>query len=123
MALGEAEVERWEEVLLNQEEVLVMVSTDHHRGLPPPAGQDMQGAVFTQWTPDKKDLNMLPNTTHFDPPTVMPLKTILGIFGQQEIPKYGQVLFVRGGGLEAHLGLAVEDLRNHVFTPPPPRSR
>ena len=98
MALGEAEVERWEEVLLNQEEILVMLSTDRHHGLPPPAGQDMQGAVFTPWTPHKKDLNMLPNTTHLDPPTVMPLKTILGILGSKRSPSMAKSFSSGGGG-------------------------
>ena len=46
-ALGEAEVERWDEVLLHQGEVLIMVSTACHHGLPPPASQDIQGALFT----------------------------------------------------------------------------
>ena len=35
-ALGEAQVERWDEVLLNQGDVLIMVSTARHHGLPPP---------------------------------------------------------------------------------------
>ena len=46
-ALGEARVERWDEVLLNQGEVLIMVSTTRHHGLPTPPGQEMQGALFT----------------------------------------------------------------------------
>ena len=50
-ALGEATEERWDEVLLQQGEVLVMVSTARHHGLPSPPGQQMQGALFTQWTP------------------------------------------------------------------------
>ena len=33
----------------------------------------------------------------------------------------GQLLL--GGGLEAHLGLAVEDLRDDVFNPPAPRAQ
>ena len=51
-ALGEATEERWDEVLLEQGEVLVMVSTARHHGLPSPTGKKMQGALFTQWTPD-----------------------------------------------------------------------
>ena len=46
-ALGEATEERWDEVLLQQGEVLVMVSTARHPGLPSPPGQQMQGALFT----------------------------------------------------------------------------
>ena len=51
-ALGEATEERWDEVLLQQGEVLVLVSTARHHGLPCPPGQQMQGALFTQCNPD-----------------------------------------------------------------------
>ena len=105
-------------VLFNQGELVVMVSIACHHGLPPPGGQEMQGALFTQWTPDNKHVNVLPNTTHLDPPTDPPLKNFLGTLEQQEVCTYGQLLFV-WGGLEAHLGLAVEDLRDDVFNPPP----
>ena len=67
-ALGDGEVESWNEVLLNQGEVLVMVTTARHHGLPPPAPQYMQRALFTLWTPNKKHVNVLHNTTHHDPP-------------------------------------------------------
>ena len=38
-ALGEAEVQRWDKVLLNQGEILIMLSTTHHHGIPPPPPQ------------------------------------------------------------------------------------
>ena len=41
-------MDRWDEVLLNQAEILVIVSTTRHHGTPP--SQDMQGALFTLWT-------------------------------------------------------------------------
>ena len=45
----------WDEVLVNQGEVLNMVSTTRlHAPPPPPPGQQMQGALFTQCTPDTK---------------------------------------------------------------------
>ena len=50
-ALGEATEERWDEVLLQQGKVLVLVRTARHHGLPSPPGQEMQGALFAQWTP------------------------------------------------------------------------
>ena len=68
-ALEEATEERWDEVLLEQGEVLVLVSTARHHGLPSPPGQQMQGALFTQWTPDRRISGVKPNTTHLDPPT------------------------------------------------------
>ena len=67
-ALGEATEERWDEVLLEQGEVLVMVSTARHHGLPSPPGQKMQGALFTQWTPDRRHSGVKPNRTNLDPP-------------------------------------------------------
>ena len=40
-------MERWDEVLLNQGEILIMLSTTRHHGFSPPApSQDMQGGVF-----------------------------------------------------------------------------
>ena len=71
---GEAEVESWDEFLLNKGELLVMGSTTRHHVLPPPSDQHMQVALFTQWTPDEKHVNVLPNTTHVDPPNDLPLK-------------------------------------------------
>ena len=45
-ALGEATEERWDEVLLQQGEVLVFVTTAWHHGLPPPPGaKDAWGTV------------------------------------------------------------------------------
>ena len=75
---------------------------------PPPPCQDMQGALVTQWTPDKKHAKMLANATKF-----------LGMLEQQQGPTYAPLFL--GGGLEAHLGLAVEDLRDDIFNPRPAR--
>ena len=80
-----AQVERWDEVLLNQGVVLVMVSTARHHGFPPFDGQDMQGALITQWTPNKKHVDVLPKTTHLDPPIDPLLKKFLGTLEQQEL--------------------------------------
>ena len=71
-ALGEATEERWDEVFLQQGEVLVLVSTARHHGLPSPAGQEMEGALFTQWTPDRRHSRVKQNTTHLDPPPPPP---------------------------------------------------
>ena len=92
-ALGEATEEGWDEVLLEQGEVLVMVSTARHRGLPSPPGQTMQGALFTQLTPDRRHSGVKPNTTHLDPLTPLELKDCLGLL------KWGGV---HGGG-RAHV--------------------
>ena len=127
-ALGEATEERWDEVLLQQGEVLVLVSTARHHGLPPPPGQEMQGALFTQWTPDRCHLGVKPNTTHLDPPLPLELKDCLGLLdgeGGEDVPTFGQLLLL-GVGLEARVGLATRDMVDDVFCPPrggarPPR--
>ena len=67
-AQGEATEERCDEVVLQQEAVLVLVSTARHRGLPAPPGQEMQGTLLTQWTPNQRDSWVKPNPTHLDPP-------------------------------------------------------
>ena len=121
MVLGEAEVESWEKVLLNQGEVLVVVNTARHHGLPPLAGQNMQRALFTQWTPDNKHVNVLPNTTHLDPPADPLLKKFFGPFGQQEVPTYGQLLFVCvWGGCSRIWGWPWRTFGMPLLTPPSP---
>ena len=57
----------------------------------------MQGALFTHWSPDKKHVNVLPNTTHLNPLTKPLLKKLLGTLHQQAVPTYGHLLFVWGG--------------------------
>ena len=86
---------------------------------PPPPGEDMQGALFTQRSADKKDVNVLPNTTHLDPPTDRQLKKYLGTLDKQEVPTYRGLLFFGGGGLEANLGLPWRTM-DDVFNPPKP---
>ena len=55
----------------------------------PPFDQEMQGALFMQWTPDKKPVNLLPNSTPLDLLSDPLLKTFLGTLEQQEVPTYG----------------------------------
>ena len=117
----EATEERWDEVLLEQGEVLVMVSTARHHGLPSPPGQKMQGALFTQWTPDRRHSGVKPNTTHLDPPTPLELKDCLGLLERgvgEDVPTFGQLLLL-GVRLEARVGLASREVVDDVFNPPP----
>ena len=51
--------------------------------------QDMQGALFRQWTPDKKHVNVLPNTTHLEPPTNPLLKKFVGTLERQDVSSDG----------------------------------
>ena len=69
-------MERWDEVLLDQGEVLIMVSTARHHA-PPPRPRHARGLVHSV-DPDEKHANVLPNATHLDPPTDPLLKKILG---------------------------------------------
>ena len=91
-------MERWDEVLLNQGEFLVMVSTARHHGLPPPAGQDMQGALFTQWTPDKNHANVLPNTTHLGPPLTRYSRNFWEPLSSKRSPRMGNSFWWGVGG-------------------------
>ena len=116
----EATGERWDEVLLERGVVGVMVSTARHHGLPSPPGHKMQGALFTQWTPDRRHSGVKANTTHLDPPTPRELRDCLGLleWGMgEDVPTFGQ-LFLLGVGLEAMVGLASWDVVDDVLSPP-----
>ena len=118
--LGEATEERWDEVLVEQGEVLARVSTARHHGLPSPPGQKMQGALFTQWTPNRRHSGVKPNTMHLDPPTPLVLKDCLRMLEWgvgEDVPTFGQLLLL-GVGLEARPGLASRDVVDTVFSPP-----
>ena len=52
-ALGEAQVERWDKVLLNHREVLIMVSTTHHHAPPPPPNNKCCGPCSHSGPPTK----------------------------------------------------------------------
>ena len=98
-----------------------MVSTARHHGLPSTPGQEMQGALFTQWIPDQRHSGVKPNTTHVDPPTPLELKDCLGLLGWggegEDVATFGQLLLL-GVGLEARVGLANRDVVDDVFSPP-----
>ena len=80
----------------------------------------MQGALFTQWTPDRRHSGVKPNTTHLNPPLPLELKDCLGLLdreGGEDVPTFGQLLLL-GVGLEARVGLATRDMVDDVFSPP-----
>ena len=82
-------MQRWDKVLLKQGELLIMVSNIHHNGLLPPLRPRNAGALFMQWTPDRKPVNLLPNSTPLDLLSDPLLKNFLGTLEQQEVPTYG----------------------------------
>ena len=113
-ALGEAQAERWEEVLLNQGEIHIMVSITHHRGLHPP--------LCSPSGPRTRSMQVWCPTPPSSAPPDPLLKTFYTMLELRDIPTYGQLLSLGGGGgLEAHLGLAMEDIRDDVFNPPTAR--
>ena len=84
---------------------------------PNPRPRHASGLVHSV-DPDKKHANMLPNATHHDPPTHPLLKISWGRLSSTRSSRTAKSFFL-GGGLEGQLGLAVEDLRDNVFYPPP----
>ena len=69
-ALGDAGEPRWDSIQLQRGDMLLMVATSRHHGMPAlPDYQDgLQGALFNLWTPVPRHRHHLPNTTHLDPP-------------------------------------------------------
>ena len=99
-ALGEATEEGWDEVLLRQGEVLVLATIAPPRALLPPPGQEMQGALFRQWTPDRRHSGVKPYTTHLNPPLPLELKDCLGLLdgeGAEDVPACGHLLLLGVG--------------------------
>ena len=68
-ALGEAGEARWDTVELQRGDMLLMVATSRHHGLPalPDSKDGLQGALFHLTTPDPRHKHHQPNTTHLDP--------------------------------------------------------
>ena len=68
-ALEEAEEVRWDTIQLARGDMLLMLATSRHHGLPPlPDSKDRpQWALFNLWTPDPRHRHHEPNTTHLDP--------------------------------------------------------
>ena len=93
-ALVEATEERWDEVLLQQREVLVLVSIARHQRLPsaPPRARDAGGTVHAV-DPDRRHLGFKPNTTLSTPPPLsLELKDCLSLLdgeGGEDVPTFG----------------------------------
>ena len=81
----------------------------------------MQGALFTQWTPDRRHSGVKPNTTHLDHPLPLELKDCLGLLdgeGGEDMRTFGQLLLL-GVGLEARVASPTPDMVDDVLSPPP----
>ena len=79
-ALGEAGEARWDTIELQRGDMLLMVATSRHHGLPalPNSKDGLQGALFHLWTPDRAHKHHQPNSTHLDP---TPPKAALDVAG------------------------------------------
>ena len=105
-ALGEAGEARWDTVQLHRGDMLLMVATSRHHGLPahPDSKDGLQGALFNLWTPDPRHKHHQANTTHLD---AIPPKEALDVAGDLsswDVPSVDQVLWV-GKGAVGRVGL------------------
>ena len=79
----------------------------------------MQGAVFTQWTPDRRHSWGKADTAS-TPPLPLELKDCVGVLdgeGGEDVPTCGQLLLL-GVGLKARVGLATRDMVDDIFSRP-----
>ena len=123
-ALGEAAEARLDTVELQRGDMLLMVATSRHHGLPalPDSKDGLQGAVFHLWTPDPRHKHHQPNTTH---PDLTPPKEALEVAGDLsswDFPSVDQVLCV-GKGVVGRVRLWEGDAAQALFDNPPSRSR
>ena len=120
-ALGEAGEARWDTVELHRGDMLLMVATSRHHGLPalPDAKDGLQGALFNLWTPDPRHKHHQPNTTHLDatPPKEAP--DVAGDLSNWDLPGVDQVLWV-GKGAVGRVGLWEGEAAQALFADPPP---
>ena len=121
-ALGEAGEARWDTVELHRGDMLLMVATSRHHGLPalPDSKDGLQGALFNLWTPDPRHKHHQANTTHLD---AIPPKEALDVAGDLsswDLPSVDQVLWV-GKGAVGRVGLWEGEAAQALFADPPPR--
>ena len=119
-ALGEAAEARWDTVQLHRGDMLLMVATSRHHGLPahPDSKDGLQGALFNLWTPDPRHKHHQANTTHLD---AIPPKEALDVAGDSsswDLPSVDQVLWV-GKGAVARVGLWEGEAAQALFLAQP----
>ena len=105
-ALGEAGEARSDTIQLQRGDMLLMVATSRHHGLPalPDAKDGLQGAFFNLWTPDPRHRHHQPNTTHLDPTPTQEALAVAGDLASWDFPNVDQVLWV-GNGAVGRVGL------------------
>ena len=104
-ALGDAGEVPWDTIQLKREDMLLMVATSRHHGMPavPDSNDGVREALFNLWTPDAKHRLHLPNTTHLDPPPPGAL-AVAGDLSSWDCPSVHQELWV-GKGVVGRVGL------------------
>ena len=119
-ALGEAGEARWDTIELHRGNMLLMVATSRHHGLPalPDAKDGLQGARFHLWTPDPRHKHHQPNTTHLDPTPPKEALDVAGDLSSWDFPSVDQVLWV-GKGAVGRVGLSEGDAAQALFADPP----
>ena len=93
-ALGEAEEVRWGTIQPQRVDMLVVVATSRHHGMPalPDSKDGLQRALFNLWTPRHR--RHQPNATHLDPPPPPEALAIAGDLSSWDCPSVDQVLWV-----------------------------
>ena len=106
-ALGEAGEARWDTVELHRGDMLLMVATSRHHGLPalPDSKDGLQGLFFTCGppTPDTNTTSPTPHTWTPPPPPKEALN-VAGDLSTWDFPSVDQVLWV-GKGAVGRVGL------------------
>ena len=104
--LGDAGDAQWDAIEPQRGDMLLMVATSHHHGMParPDSKDGLQGALFNLWTLDPRHRHHQPNTTHLDPTPSQEALAIARDLSSWDFPSVDQVLWV-GKGTIGRVGL------------------
>ena len=93
-------------VELQRGDMLLMVATSRHHGMPalPGARDGLQVALLNLWTPDAKHRHHQPNTTHLDAIPPLEALAVAGDLSSWEFPNADQVVWL-GKGAIGRVGL------------------
>ena len=119
-ALREAGEARSDTVELHRGDMLLMVATRRHHGLPalPDSKVGLQGALFNLWTPDARHKHHQANTTHLDATPPKEALDVAGDLSSWDCPSVDQVLWV-GKGAVGRVGLWEGEAAQALFADPP----
>ena len=118
--LGEAGEARWDTIQLQRGDMLLMVATSRHHGLPalPDSKDGLQGTLFNLWTPNRAHRHHQPNTRHLDPTPPNEALAVAGDLSSWDLPSVDQVLWV-GKGAVGRLGFSDGDATQALFADTP----